>query len=91
MACESAGACVATADYVDSANQLLPLIETLSGGTWTATQAPLPGDASPGTGPSGASYLAFVNCVTAGPCLTVGSYPAADGTTEPLIETAKPR
>ncbi len=91
MACESAGACVATAGYVDHANEVLPLIETLSGGTWTATQAPLPGDASPGTGPSGASYLAFVNCVTAGPCLTVGSYPAADGTTEPMIETAKPR
>jgi hypothetical protein len=91
LACESAGACVATAGYVDNANEILPLIEALSGRTWTATQAPLPADAAPGTGQANAAYLELATCPAAGHCLTVGSYPAADGTVEGLIETAVPR
>jgi len=91
LACESVGACVATADYVDHANEILPLIETLSGGTWTAVQAPLPADAVPGTGAANAPILQLATCPAVGHCLTVGSYPAADGTVESLIETAAPR
>jgi hypothetical protein len=91
LACESVGACVATAGYVDNANEILPLIETLSDGTWTATQAPLPTDAAPGTGQSNATYLQLVTCPAVGHCVTVGGYPAADGTLEALIETARPR
>jgi hypothetical protein len=91
LACESAGACVATAGYVTKANEVLPLYETLSGGMWTAATVPLPPDAAPATGVSNATYLVLVTCPAAGHCLSAGSYPATDGTTEGLIETAVPR
>jgi hypothetical protein len=91
LACESADACVATAGYVTKANEALPVIETLSGGTWTTARAPLPADAAPGTGQANATILLLATCPAAGHCLTVGDYPAADGTLEGLIETAGPR
>jgi hypothetical protein len=90
VACESAGACVATADYVTKANAIVPVIETLSGGTWTPAKAPLPADAAPGSGQANAAYLQLATCPAAGHCFTVGSYPAADGTVEGVIETAVP-
>jgi hypothetical protein len=91
LACESVGACVATAGYVTKANEILPVIETLSGGTWTVATAPLPADAAPGSGPANATYLQLATCPAAGHCVTVGSYPATDGTVGGLIETAVPR
>jgi hypothetical protein len=92
LACQAAGVCVATASYMDNANEILPVIETLSAGTWTATQAPLPSDAALGAGQdNNAAFLQLVTCPAVGHCLTVGSYPAADGTTEGMIETAVPR
>jgi hypothetical protein len=90
LACATAGSCVATAGYLTKANELVPVIETLSGGSWTAASAPLPADAAPGTGQANAAYLELVTCPAAGHCLAVGSYPAADGTFEGLIETAAP-
>jgi len=68
-----------------------PLIETLSGGTWTAAKAPLPAGAVSGSGQANAAYLEMAACPAAGHCLIVGSYPATDGTVEGLIETAVPR
>ena len=90
LACATAGSCVATAGYMTKANELVPVIETLSGGSWTAASAPLPADAAPGTGQANADYLELVTCPAAGHCLAVGSYAAADGTFEGLIETAAP-
>lgn len=91
VACESVGACVATAGYLSKANAILPVIATLSDGTWTVAAAPLPADAVPGSGQANAAYLQLVTCPTAGHCLAVGSYPAADGTVESMIEMAVPR
>jgi hypothetical protein len=91
LACESVGYCVATAGYVTKTNVIAPLIETLSGGTWTAVKAPLPPDAATGSGPQNAAYLDLDTCPGARSCLIVGSYPAADGTVEGLIETAVAR
>jgi hypothetical protein len=91
VACPSAGACVATAGYVTTANEILPLIETLAGGTWTAAKAPLPGDAAPASGTDNATYLQLVTCPAAGHCFAVGNYPSTDGTFEGMIETAVPR
>jgi hypothetical protein len=62
------------------------LLETLSGGTWTAVKAPLPGGAAQGTKQIG--YLTLVACPAPGSCLTVGSYTAGGGGTQGLIETA---
>jgi hypothetical protein len=89
LACESPGNCVASAGYVTKSTALVPLIETLSGGTWTAAKAPLPADAVTGSGQADAAYLELAACPAAGSCLIVGSYPAADGT-QGLIETAVP-
>ena len=91
LACASAGACVATAGYMTKAKEVLPVIETLSGGTWTAARAPLPTDAAVGSGPANGAYLYLATCPAAGHCVAVGNYPAADGTDESLIETAVPR
>src|SRR6185437_4745760 len=76
LACAAAGNCVASAGYVTKATALVPLIETLSGGAWTAAKAPLPADAATGSGPAHAVYLELVTCPAAASCLMVGSYPA---------------
>jgi hypothetical protein len=91
LACESVGYCVATAGYVTKATVIAPLIETLSGGTWTAAKAPLPADAVTGSGVGNGTYLDLDTCPGAGSCLIVGSYPATDGTVEGLVDTAVAR
>jgi hypothetical protein len=90
LACAAAGSCVATAGYVTKANEIVPLIETLSGRSWTAASVPLPADAIPGAGVTRTAYLERATCPAAGRCLAVGSYPAADGTFEGMIETTAP-
>jgi hypothetical protein len=42
VSCPSAGSCVAVGGYTDTAGTEQGLVDTLSDGTWTATQAPLP-------------------------------------------------
>ncbi|MGH3290986.1 MAG: hypothetical protein ACRDP7_04195 [Trebonia sp.] len=91
LACESVGYCVATASYITKATVITPLIETLSGGTWTAVKAPLPADLGTTSEEANSAYLDLDTCPSAGSCLIVGSYPAADGTVEGLIETAVAR
>jgi hypothetical protein len=86
VACRAAGSCVASATYVARSGAIAPAIDTLSGGTWTAANAPLPGGAAQGTKQIG--YLTLVACPASGSCLTVGSYTAGGGGTQGLIETA---
>jgi hypothetical protein len=74
VACPASGTCVATGRYTDSSGVSQGLLETLSGGTWTAVKAPLPGGAAQGTKQIG--YLTLVACPASGSCLTVGSYTA---------------
>jgi hypothetical protein len=90
IACVRAGSCVATAAYLTKAGEFVPLVETLSGGTWTAASVPLPADAAPGIGQTNSAYLNAVTCPAVGHCLVVGSYPVAYNTFEGLIETATP-
>jgi len=90
LACEPDGSCVATAGYVTKESTLAPLIETLSGGRWTAAKAPLPADAVTST-PQDQAYLDLATCPANGDCLTVGSYPAVDGSVEGVIEVGVPR
>ena len=45
VACPLSGVCFTTGDYYDTGGDLLGLIETLSAGSWTATEAPVPLDA----------------------------------------------
>jgi len=91
LGCASASFCVATASYVTTDNEIVPVIVTLSGETWTAARAPLPADAAPASGQGNYAYLMLATCPAPGSCLTVGSYPAGDGTLEGLVETAAPK
>jgi hypothetical protein len=49
------------------------LVETLSGGQWTASEAPLPADASRGTS-SESGRLVSIDCTTTTACTAVGDY-----------------
>jgi hypothetical protein len=91
LGCASASLCVATADYLTTDNEIVPVIETLSGGTWTAASVPLPADAAPASGQGSYAYLMLATCPAPASCLTVGSYPAQDGTIAGLVETAAPK
>ncbi|HTT86906.1 MAG TPA: hypothetical protein VMF60_06040, partial [Acidimicrobiales bacterium] len=83
VTCPAVGTCVAVADYVDASGNQQALIETLTGATWTATQAPVPADA--GTDPFAA--LGGVSCPSAGSCVAVGGYTDTSGDEQGLVET----
>ena len=73
VSCPQDGSCVAVGDYLDLFPSGAPgyqngLIEVLSGGTWTATEAQLP------TGPeSGGINLYSVSCSDVADCVIAGS------------------
>ena len=86
VACPAAGMCVATGDYTDANGSEDGLIETLSGGAWTAAEAPLPANAL--AAPS--AQLQSVACPAAGTCVAAGTYTTAGSGVSPdqgLIET----
>ncbi len=73
MSCGAPGACVAVGWYQVNST-LKGLIETLSGGVWTATAGPLP------TGASGSYTLGGVSCATATGCAAWGQYSTGPST-----------
>ena len=75
VACPVAGSCVAVGSDGDQA-----LIDTLSGGTWSFTPAPLPADGG------GDAYLHSLSCPALGSCMAVGTY-IGQGGFQGLIET----
>ena len=82
--CPAVGSCVATGDYIDQSGGTQGLIDTLSGGTWTAQRAPLPGDAA-------ANPVALVwalACPAPGACLAGGHYNSSNGQSRGLIENS---
>jgi pimeloyl-ACP methyl ester carboxylesterase len=72
VSCPTAGNCVATGSYTDQSGHLQGLIETLSGGTWTAAQGPALAGTSTGI-PLGA-----VACAAVDACVATGSYTDQD-------------
>lgn len=81
--CPAVGSCVATGDYIDQSGGTQGLIDTLSGGTWTAQRAPLPGDAA-------ANPVALVwalACPAPGACLAGGHYNSSNGQSRGLMRT----
>jgi hypothetical protein len=82
--CAAVGYCVAAGDYIDKNGATQGLIDTLSGGTWTATRAPLPGDASAA---NPAAYMFAVTCQGVGTCLATGHYNSGSGQSRDLIES----
>lgn len=92
ISCATAGFCVVVSEYTDTAGDQQGLIETLSGGTWASTTAPISG-LSPPPASSPLVYLFGVSCPAAGSCVAVGSYvsyscsPTCGETYPSLIET----
>jgi hypothetical protein len=69
LACPAPTACVGVGSY-DANNTAIdqpPLIESLSGGSWTPSEGPLPVG-------SGSGMLNGVSCPVAGSCVAVGAY-----------------
>jgi len=72
MSCPTNGWCVGAGYYFDSSGGVYTAFETLSGGRWSTTEAPVPSDALSG---SGAQVVATsVSCPAAGSCTAVGYY-----------------
>jgi hypothetical protein len=84
--CPAAGWCVAVGNYVASLGTTdydAGLIDVESGGTWSATQAPLP----PGASASDPQAILFsVQCPAVGDCVAVGQYTDSSGASQALIE-----
>jgi len=83
VACPSTASCIAVGTHEKQGGSLQPdalVIETLAGGTWTATEAPVPAGASD-------PALETITCVSAAYCVAVGQYTDSDDNQEPLIET----
>lgn len=83
IACPTSVNCVAVGPYTSGSGFELG-IETLSGGTWTATTAPTSTLSPPAQGVLGNTAL---GCAAAGACAFAGSYGTSSGATEGLIET----
>src|SRR6266568_95145 len=84
VACASAGACVSVGYYEYDNNKITDgLIETLSHGTWTSVEAPLPADAATG---SQVAILQSVACPAVGTCVAVGGYRGQNSAAPGLIE-----
>lgn len=83
VACPARGTCVAVGWYfVDGGSTRAGVIDTLSSGTWTTLEAPVPGGTA-GT----LTELAQVACPAAGSCTAVGVTTTAGGQQEGLVET----
>ncbi len=77
VSCASPGWCVAVGEYIDMSGGRDGLVETYSGGRWTATQAPVPSDALGGS--SADYFLKSVSCPGIGDCIAAGDYKNAIG------------
>jgi hypothetical protein len=77
VACPAVGSCVVVGRYTDDAGNGQGLIDTLSGGVWSSSVAPLPaGATAAGIGNAGVG-LESVACGAAGSCTAVGDYDVA--------------
>ncbi len=77
--CEAAGV------YQDVSRGTEVVVDTLSGGQWTAARIPLPADAA--TGSAADSFLKSIDCTGVGDCTAVGSYKQETGGTAGFIDT----
>jgi len=85
--CGSTTSCVAVGTYRDTDGHHAGVIDTLSGGTWTAIQAPQPADAGTDGDGHANSYLNDVVCTSPSSCVAVGAYTDNQGFTFGLIDT----
>ena len=84
VVCVAVGSCQAVGFYGTTTQGRHPLLETLSGGTWSPTELPLPVDAST---INANANLAEIACPTATFCAAVGEYNDTTAHQRPLLET----
>ncbi len=87
ISCPAAGSCSAVGDYFDTNHYDYGLIEILSAGTWTATQAPEPANAGTDANETQDAYLDSVSCPVVGNCIALGTYDDANHYGDGLIES----
>jgi hypothetical protein len=83
VACPAVGTCVAVGNYRGQDSAAPGLIETLSNGTWTPVEAPLPSGAA-------LTHQASINSVTCpdvGTCVAAGTYVDQNSVNQNLVET----
>ncbi len=87
--CPAAGSCTVVGVYEDASSNVHSLIESVSNGTATVTEAPHPADAkTSGSSPNPSSALYGVSCPSTQFCVATGTYVKTTGTgSVPLIET----
>ena len=89
IACPALGNCVAVGSNWDNTSsgpgRGLAMTQSLTGGTWTAAEAPLPSDAAQGDAAN--ATLHAIACAAPGACVAVGSYTSSNGNSNGLIET----
>ena len=83
--CAVDGSCVAVGEYGTTAGGDTALVDMLSGGHWSAFEAPLPSDAA--TAGSTNAFLKSVDCTSASTCVAVGSYRNTGGAEAGFIDT----
>ncbi len=88
VSCPTPSSCVAVGSYNDTAGFQEPVVDTLSGGTWTSQEPPLPSDAANDiTADHPHDELYSVTCVSATSCVAVGSYVNTSGSIVAMIDT----
>jgi hypothetical protein len=84
VTCPTTTTCVAAGVYADALNDEQGLLLTLSGGSWTASDAPLPADAQPSLYTDPITSLA---CPSTSECFAVGRYRDLSNNTQALLLT----
>lgn len=79
VSCATDGSCAAVGDYLDPAGYQQGLLETLSGGSWTATEGARATSSS-----GGLMNIRSVSCGATGQCMAAGDY-ASGSSYSPLV------
>jgi len=75
VSCPTATSCVAVGQYLDTAGYAEPVVDTLSNGSWTSAEGPLPSDTATDSGPNFPDALLYsVSCTSTTSCVAVGRY-----------------
>jgi hypothetical protein len=85
VSCTSTTSCVAVGMYADTSHEPWGLIESGSGTSWTAREAPQPSNAAAEASQS--AWLHSVSCPSAGTCYAVGDYMDNTPAWAPLVES----
>ena len=87
VSCPSSTSCAAVGEYDDTSGQVFPLMDTLSGGGWSAAPGTLPSNAGDDTDGHQYGALHSVSCPAPTNCVAVGEFLDTSGNDFGLIES----